>query len=133
MLEVLELFLRVAVCHNVAIHPGREKCVIFVKETVYWGLKIRQEGITVDPVRINGLKNIQQPHSVGDVWQFNAGANWIREDIPLLSTPAATLSARVSCKSVEGEKETEHAGSQEDITSTSRMDRETSVSMGSIP
>ena len=103
MLEVLELFLRVAVCHNVAIHPGREKCVIFVKETVYWGLKIRQEGITVDPVRINGLKNIQQPHSVGDVWQFNAGANWIREDIPLLSIPAAILS-EFWVKALKGKK-----------------------------
>ena len=68
MLEVLELFLRVAVCHNVAIHPGRAKCEIFVKETIYCGLKITRDGITVDPVRVNGLKNVQHPQNVGDVW-----------------------------------------------------------------
>ena len=54
-------------------------------------MKITREGITVDPLRVQGLREIEQPKNVGDVWQFNAGANWIRDDIPLLSKPAAIL------------------------------------------
>ena len=91
MLEVLELFLRASVSHNLAIHPKRQKCELFITSTIYCGLKISREGITVDPVRVKGLQEVEQPKTVGDVWQFNAGANWIREDIPLLSKPAAVL------------------------------------------
>ena len=91
MMEILELFLRVAVSHNVAIHPGRAKCELFITETIYCGLRITRDGITVDPDRVKGLQEVEQPKTVGDVWQFNAGANWIREDIPLLSKPAAVL------------------------------------------
>ena len=91
MLEKLELFLRVSVAHKLAIHPKPQKCELFVSETEYCGLKITRQGITVDPVRIKGLVDVPQPKTVGDVWQFNAGANWIREDVPLLSKPAAVL------------------------------------------
>ena len=54
MLEILRLFLHVTACHNMALNPGAGKCNLFVKETIYCGLKITREGISVDPERVAG-------------------------------------------------------------------------------
>ena len=89
MMEILELFLHVVTCHRMAIHPG--KCRCFVKDAIFCGLKITRDGVTVDPDRIKGLVNISAPRHVGDVWQFNAAAGWVREDIPLFSEASAVL------------------------------------------
>ena len=74
-----------------AIHPN--KCELFVDSTTYCGLRVTRQGITVDPERVAGLLNMPQPKTVGDVWQFEASAGWIRDDVPLFSQPAAVLSA----------------------------------------
>ena len=89
MLEILQLFLHTVACHNMAIHPG--KCELFVKSTTYCGLRVTRDGITVDPERVAGLLNMPDPITVGDVWQFEASAGWIREDVPLFSESAAVL------------------------------------------
>ena len=89
MLEILQLFLHTVACHNMAIHPG--KCELFVKSTTYCGLRVTRDGITVDPERVAGLLNMPEPVTVGDVWQFEASAGWIREDVPLFSESAAVL------------------------------------------
>ena len=65
MLEILKLFLQAVVCHRMAINPS--KCAIYVKSTVYCGLKITRQGVTVDPARVEGLRSLHNPKSVGDV------------------------------------------------------------------
>ena len=89
MLEILELFLHTVSCHHMSMHPS--KCELFTSSTTYCGLQVTRQGITVDPVRIAGLRNMPAPKTVGDVWQFQAAAGWIREDIPLFSQADATL------------------------------------------
>lgn len=42
MKEILEVILRTVVARNVAIHLGKQKCEIFIKETRYCGLKIKK-------------------------------------------------------------------------------------------
>ena len=65
MLELLELFFHVVSCHNLAIHPN--KCQLFVESTTYCGLRVTRQGITVDPERVAGLRNMPDPVTVGDV------------------------------------------------------------------
>ena len=89
MLELLELFFHTISCHKLSLSPS--KCQLFCKETIYCGLKISREGIKVDPERINGLLKMPQPDNIGDVWQFNASAGWIREELPLFSEASTTL------------------------------------------
>ena len=74
MMEKLELFLflRVSVSHKLdtVVYTRRsrsEKCELFVSETVYHGLKMTRQGITVGSVRIKGLLEVEQPKTVGDV------------------------------------------------------------------
>ena len=69
--------------HHLAIHPG--KAELFCTETIYCGLRVNREGIGVDPDRLTALRNVSPPQNVGDVWQFNAAAGWIRRDNPLFS------------------------------------------------
>ena len=94
MLEVLELCLKTIASHNMAIHPG--KCEFFVSETIYCGLHVSRQGITVDPARVQGIVNMPEPRTVGDVWKFHATAGWVREDIPLFSQAASQLSEFVT-------------------------------------
>ena len=94
MLEILELFMHAISCHKLAMHPG--KCKIFCTETVFCGHHVSRQGVTVDPERLAGLVNISPPRHVGDVWQFNSAAGWIREDVPLFSEAVATLSDLVT-------------------------------------
>ena len=50
-----------------------------------------REGITVDPDRLTALRNVSPPRNLGDVWQFNAAAGWIRRDNPLYSESSSIL------------------------------------------
>ena len=68
----------------VAIHP--DKCVVFTREVIYsCGLKVSGQGVSIDPVRLEGLKTMPAPTTVGDVWRFKASVGWIRPENPLLS------------------------------------------------
>ena len=45
---------------------------------------------------MQGLEQMPPPTTVGDVWQFVAAAGWIRDDMPLFSEAASTLSTFVT-------------------------------------
>ena len=93
MVEILGLFMHTTCCHHLSCHPG--KVGIMLKSTIFCGLKVTRQGITVDPDRLTGLMNVSPPRNLGDVWQFNAAVGWIREDIPLFSEASAVLSELV--------------------------------------
>ena len=93
MVEILGLFMHTTCCHHLSCHPG--KVGIMLTSTIFCGLKITRQGITVDPDRLAGLMNVSPPRNLGDVWQFNAAVGWIREDIPLFSEASAVLSELV--------------------------------------
>ena len=101
MVEILDLFLQTVACHKLAINP--RKCALLIKETVYCGLLVTREGISVDPARTKGLREMPPPKNVGDVWQFNAAAGWIRDEIPLFSEASSVLSA-FRTKALQGRK-----------------------------
>ena len=101
MTHILELFLHTVAAHDLAINPS--KCDLFTKSTIYCGLKVTREGIKVDPARLQGLREMPLPKNLGDVWQFNSTAGWIRDDIPLFSAASSILTdcrtkAMKSCK-----------------------------------
>ena len=79
--------------------PRSNKNVRFMKQTIYCGLKITREGIEVDPERVNGLLNLPSPENIGDVWQFNAAAGWIRDEIPLFSEASTKLTDLITAVS----------------------------------
>ena len=101
MLELLELFFHTIACHKMKLSPS--KCRLFVKQTIYCGLKITREGIEVDPERVNGLINLPAPENIGDVWQFNAATGWIRDEIPLFSEASTKLTDLITA-SLKGHK-----------------------------
>ena len=94
LLELMVLFLRTVMMHNLAIHP--DKCVVFTREVIYCGLKVSGQGVSVDPERLEGLKTMPAPTTVGDVWRFKASVGWIRPEIPLLSVAEGILNEFVT-------------------------------------
>ena len=94
LLELIVLFLRTVMIHNLAIHP--DKCVVFAREVIYCGLKVSGQGVAVDPERLAGLKAMPAPTTVGDVWRFKASVGWIRPEIPLLAVAEDVLNTFIT-------------------------------------
>ena len=89
LLELIVIFLRTVMLHNLAIHP--DKCVLFARELIYCGLHVSGKGVSVDPSRLQALRDIPPPKTIGDVWRFKASVGWIRPDVPLLAVAESTL------------------------------------------
>ena len=89
LMELIVIFLRTVMLHNLAIHPN--KCLLFARQLIYCGLHVSGDGVTVDPDRLESLINIPDPITVGDVWRFKARVGWIRPDVPLLAVAEDAL------------------------------------------
>ena len=66
---------------DVASHVDQanpRKCALFKRSLIYCGLHLSEKGITVDSERLQGLKNVSSPETVGDVWRFKSSVGWIR-------------------------------------------------------
>ena len=89
LLAITVLFVRTVMMHNLAIHP--DKCLMFQRQLIYCGLLVSGAGVSVDPDRLQGLRALPYPTTVGDVWRFKASVGWIRPDIPLLAVAETDL------------------------------------------
>jgi hypothetical protein len=75
-MEVLEKVLEVVKRYRLKIHP--EKTRLFLKE-VYWCGRIYDgSGMRQDPERLQGLRDLRAPNTVGELQQFLCGVNWLR-------------------------------------------------------
>lgn len=94
LLALTVIFLRTIMMHNLAIHP--DKCLMFVRQLVYCGLHVSGKGVTVNPERLQGLRSLPNPVTVGDVWRFKASVGWIRPDVPLLAVAEDDLNQLIT-------------------------------------
>ena len=53
LLELIVVFLRTVMMHNLAVHP--DKCLLFARELIYCGLHVSAAGVSVDPDRLQAL------------------------------------------------------------------------------
>jgi len=67
------------------------KCKLFLKEVRWCGRVIGEQGIRMDPARLEALLHIEKPVSGDQLQQFLCAANWMRAAIPEFTKTMAPL------------------------------------------
>jgi hypothetical protein len=62
------------------LHP--QKCEFYVTEVVLSGKKFSAEGVTHDPVHLQGLLDMPTPVTGRDLQQWVCALNWMRQSLP---------------------------------------------------
>jgi hypothetical protein len=66
--------------YNLKLNP--DKCDFYATEVVWCGKKISREGVTHDPVRLQGLQDMPVPVTGRDLQQWVCALNWMRQSLP---------------------------------------------------
>ena len=75
MIHILDLFLHTVACHKMSLAPKKTR--LFCTSTIYCGHKITRQGITVDPARIQGLREMPKRVMCGNSTRRRAGSGRI--------------------------------------------------------
>jgi hypothetical protein len=101
--ELLEAML--ALGHRMNLKFNRDKSVFGVDSITHVGFVVRHNGVEVDPMRVDALRQITEPHSVKGVQSILGAWNYIRNFIPNFSSRALPLTDLVgSVKGANGKK-----------------------------
>jgi len=80
LLEVLEKVLDWCARFGLKLHA--KKCTFFPTEVKWFGRIISADGVRHCPERVQGLVDMKQPRTAGELQQFVCAANWMRQSIP---------------------------------------------------
>ncbi len=101
--ELLEAMLALGKRMNLKFN--RDKSVFGVDSITHVGFVVRHEGVEVDPMRVDALRQIAEPHSVKGVQSVLGAWIYIRNFIPNFSSRALPLTELVgSVKGANGKK-----------------------------
>lgn len=75
------------------VHLKPEKCEFYVQETIYLGMVISPEGVSMDPRKVLAVKEWETPENVKDVQAFLVFANFYRLFIYGYNKVASPLTA----------------------------------------
>jgi len=89
LLTSLEAFFEVCAKFGLKLHAA--KCKLFLKEVRWCGRVIGEQGIRMDPARLEALLHIEKPVSGDQLQQFVCAANWMRAAIPEFTKTMAPL------------------------------------------
>ena len=64
---------------------NQEKCVFYMTSVKFLGHVIDQDGIHADPERTSAISNMEQPHSVMDLWRFMGLVNQLGKFSPRIA------------------------------------------------
>lgn len=88
-LAAIQRFLEFCVEYNFRLHPG--KCTLYATRVRWCGRLIGPEGITFDPRRIDGIRNMSSPRTGSELQQFVCAMQWMRSGIPSFSSVIGPL------------------------------------------
>jgi len=89
LVDTLEFFFRV--CRRVGLKLHAKKCRLFLKVVKWCGRIISEEGVKLDPSRLQALLNMNPPNTGAELQQFLCAANWMRTVIPEFTKLTAVL------------------------------------------
>jgi hypothetical protein len=69
-------------CRDRKIRLSAKKCDLFLRSVTWCGRNISSDGIRFDPEYIQGIQNLDEPKTVGDLQKYICSLNWIRTCIP---------------------------------------------------
>ena len=79
-LVLLEKFFKVCRQYNLKLNP--KKCILLTKQVHWCGRIINENGIRLQPRRIDGLLSMQPPKTGSDLQQFVCALQWVKSTIP---------------------------------------------------
>lgn len=82
--NAVSLFFSFCVQHNFKMHPG--KCTLFATSIRWCGRVISADGISFDPRRMEGIRNLSQLETGAELQQFVCAMQWMRMGIPEFSS-----------------------------------------------
>jgi hypothetical protein len=86
--NIEEIFIR---CRERNLKLNPKKCVFFRTEITYLGHLCTENGIKIDPEKINPIRNYPMPRNADEVKRFVAFLNYYRRFVPKFSTISAPL------------------------------------------
>ena len=92
--RVVNDVLRILVDNDLYLKP--QKCQLKVTKVEYLGMIMHEDSITMDPVKVQGIKNWKQPMTLKKVWAFFSFLNFYQMYIWGFSILAAPLNALVA-------------------------------------
>ena len=72
--HVVNDVLRILVDNDLYLKP--QKCQFKVTKVEYLGMIMHKDSITMDPVKVQGIKNWKQPMTLKEVWAFFSFLNF---------------------------------------------------------
>jgi hypothetical protein len=89
LLEVLEHFLKKCLQHGIFLHAA--KCDLYGTEVRNCGHIVTAEGVRCNPRIMSTLQRMGTPQNGGDLVQYVAALNWMRNSLPLFAEKVAPL------------------------------------------
>lgn len=80
LLTALREFFKICRTHGLKLHAS--KCQFFLKIVSWCGRIISEDGVRLDPSRLDALINMPKPSTGDQLLQFLCAANWMRTVIP---------------------------------------------------
>ena len=91
LLSLLERFL--TICRKYGLYLSAKKCVFFSKSLKWCGRIIKPDSYTLDPSRIQGLRDMDTPKTADELLQFVHCCRWMSLAIPDFAKQIAPLTS----------------------------------------
>ena len=89
LMDLLERFFQICQMHGLFL--SAKKCVFFSRSLKWCGRIINQDRYTLDPSRIQGLRDMEMPQTAGELSQFVHCCRWMLLAIPNFASRVAPL------------------------------------------
>ena len=105
--ELLQLLERVfSICREKRLPISTRKSVLFATQIKWCGRIVSEDVYTMDPAKIEGLRNMTKPDTAAELAQFLYCCRWLSLTIPEFNKRAAALTDTPEQAYTKGEKRT---------------------------
>jgi hypothetical protein len=103
--------------HSALLKCAASKLVLYTERILWCGRYADGEGVWHDPQRVQGLLDMREPESAGELMQYLCALGWMRLHLPMLAEVAGPLQRLLEQKMKGATTRTKAAAAQQGITS----------------